>query len=249
MMSSIGPQASEERVNGNRSLVGTSAGARIRVVASAVALLAVAGILFNWTSQPHQAAVRTSSPSLAPLTVSLNPSANSAVDLPRAVSLLSGLPLIFEPNQGQANLNPSDARARFVARGPNFGLFLGSEGAILNLPSSRPEHAKTLQMKLIGSNPNAPIAAADPLPGKSNYLLGNNPAQWHRNVPQFARVRYENVYPGINLVFYGNQGRLEYDFQVAPGADPAQAELEFDGAQQLELKNGDLLINGEQGGI
>ncbi len=82
------------------------------------------------------------------------------------------------------------------------------------------------------------------LPGKSNYFLGNDSAKWRHGVPQFARVRYENIYPGINLVFYGNQGRLEYDFQVAPGADPAQAELEFKGAKQLELKNGALVIEG-----
>ena len=68
-------------------------------------------------------------------------------------------------------------------------------------------------------------------------------------MPQFARVRYENVYPGINLVFYGNQGRLEYDFQVAPGSDPAQAELEFNGAKQLELKDGALVIRSEGGSV
>ena len=68
-------------------------------------------------------------------------------------------------------------------------------------------------------------------------------------VPQFARVRYENIYPGINLVFYGNQGRLEYDFQVAPGSDPAQAELEFKGAKGLELKDGALVIKGEGGSV
>ena len=88
-------------------------------------------------------------------------------------------------------------------------------------------------MKLAGANPNASLTASDLLPGKSNYFLGNDPAKWRNGVPQFARVRYENIYPGINLVFYGNQGRLEYDFQVAPGSDPAQAELEFKGAKEL----------------
>ena len=247
MISSVGQQAPEERVNGNRSLVGASAGKRVRVAASAVALLAVAGALLGWTSRTHHAPVLVQSQ--APLSVSLNPSADSPANLHRAVSLLSGLPLIFEPNQGQANLNPVDARARFIARGPNFALFLGSEGAILNLPSSKPEHAKILHMKLSGSNPQATIAAADPLPGKSNYLLGNRRSQWRTNVPQFARVRYQNVYPGINLVFYGNQGRLEYDFQVAPGSDPSQAELEFGGAEKIELQNGDLVIDGQDGGI
>jgi len=108
---------------------------------------------------------------------------------------------------------------------------------------------EALQMKLAGANPNANVSGADLLPGKSNYFLGNDPAKWRRGVPQFAGVRYENVYPGINLVFYGNQGRLEYDFQVAPGADPAQAELEFNGAKQLKLKNGALVIQGEGGSV
>lgn len=182
----------------------------------------------------------------------------------RAHSLFAGLPLIFEPNQGQANLDAADTRAKFVTRGPGYSLFLGSEGAILSMvspnqasPTQAPKRqpkpdaslvrAESLQMKLAGANPKAPLVGADPLPGKSNYLLGNDPAKWRTGVPQFARVGYENVYPGINLVFYGNQGRLEYDFQVAPGADPAQAEIEFNGAQRLELKDGALVIQVQSG--
>jgi uncharacterized repeat protein (TIGR01451 family) len=151
-----------------------------------------------------------------------------------------------------------------VTRGPGYSLFLGPEGAILStvsqdrtkldskkLDSKKQNSGKhdaslarvnSLQMKLAGANPNASLTGTALLPGKSNYFLGNDPAKWRRGVPQFARVRYENIYPGINLVFYGNQGRLEYDFQVAPGADPAQAELEFNGAKQLQLKDGALVI-------
>jgi uncharacterized repeat protein (TIGR01451 family) len=179
----------------------------------------------------------------------------------QARNLFAGLPLIFEPNQGQANLDPADPRARFVARGEGYALFLGSEGAILNLrsqgslnqdstraSSARHENlpaarVESVQMRLAGANPNATLTGADLLPGKSNYLLGNDPAKWRSGIPQFGRVRYEQVYPGIDLVFYGNQGRLEYDFQVAPGSDPAQAELEFDAAKRLELKDGALIIH------
>ncbi len=93
------------------------------------------------------------------------------------------------------------------------------------------------------------MTATDRLPGKSNYFLGNDPAKWRTGVPQFSRVRYDNIYPGINLVFYGSQGQLEYDFQVAPGSDPAQAELEFDGAKQLALSEGALIIKGEGGSV
>ncbi|HEY3615875.1 MAG TPA: SBBP repeat-containing protein [Candidatus Sulfotelmatobacter sp.] len=184
----------------------------------------------------------------------------------RARSLFAGLPLRFEPNQGQGNLDLADARAKFVARGSGYSLFLGSEGAILTLVSRQPytqeqprprsdklqgpaNRIESFQMKLAGANPNANLTGAGLLPGKSNYLLGNDPSKWRRGVPQFAKVRYEDVYPGINLIFYGNQGRLEYDFQVAPGSDPGQAELEFDGAQQLSLENGSLILEAENGSL
>jgi uncharacterized repeat protein (TIGR01451 family) len=187
-------------------------------------------------------------------TVTRDEAANEAKR--NARSIFAGLPLMFEPNQGQGNLDPSDARAKFVARGSSYSLFLGSEGAILELPrgsakrsgsnntSKSAAEVESVQMKLAGANPNASVTATDLLPGKSNYLIGNDPSKWKRGVPQFARVRYENVYPGINLVFYGNQGRLEYDFQLAPGANPNQAELEFDGSKQLELEDGALVIKG-----
>jgi uncharacterized repeat protein (TIGR01451 family) len=189
----------------------------------------------------------------------------------RARSLFAGLPLIFEPNQGQGDLDPADPRAKFVTRGSGYSLFLGSEGAILSMVSrnrsnedrssedpskrdARKSHESltrvdSLQMKLAGANPRARITGADLLPGRSNYFLGNDPAKWRNNVPQFARVRYEDVYPGINLVFYGKQGHLEYDFQVAPGSDPAQAELEFNGAKRLELKDGALVIQNAGGSM
>jgi Beta-propeller repeat/Domain of unknown function DUF11 len=182
----------------------------------------------------------------------------------RALSLMAGLPLMFEPNQGQQNLDPADRRAKFLVRGSSYGLYFGAQGAILSLPSQaslnqpsqkKPRsasqsqslspsalHFDQIEMKLAGANANAAVTAIDPLPGKTNYLIGADPAKWHRGIPQFARLRYENIYPGINLVFYGNQGRLEYDFQVAPGADPAQAELQFDGAKQLALQDGDLVV-------
>jgi len=84
-----------------------------------------------------------------------------------------------------------------------------------------------LAMRLIGSNPNAPTAGEDELPGKSNYFIGNDPKKWRTNVANYAKVRYRNVYPGIDLVYYGNQGgRLEYDFVVAPGADPSAIKLD-----------------------
>jgi uncharacterized repeat protein (TIGR01451 family) len=180
----------------------------------------------------------------------------------QARSVFAGLPLMFEPNQGQGNLDPADPRVKFVARGSGYSLFLGAEGAILTLRSQAPktdssEHmakpvlarVASLRMKLAGSNPNAGLTATDLLPSTSNYLLGNDPAKWRRGVPQFSHVRYDNVYPGINLIFYGRQGQLEYDFQVAPGSDPSQAELEFDGAKRVELDHGSLVIKSDSGDV
>jgi uncharacterized repeat protein (TIGR01451 family) len=176
----------------------------------------------------------------------------------QARALLSQLPLLFEPNLGQVNLgqsNPSrsDSAVKFVARGSGYSLFLDSEGATLALHSQAragsAARTESVRMKLAGASPNARIAGADLLPGKSNYFIGNDPAKWRSNIPQFARVSYEDVYPGINLVFYGKQGQLEYDFQVAPGADPSQAQLEFDGAQKIELSSGSLVLKADGGSL
>jgi uncharacterized repeat protein (TIGR01451 family) len=154
-------------------------------------------------------------------------------------------------NKAQINKTQGDSGVKFLARGRGYSLFLDSEGATLALRSQNPKGAQTesVRMKLAGASRSARIEGTDLLPGKTNYFLGNDPAKWRTGVPQFARVRYENVYPGINLVFYGNQGQLEYDFQIAPGADPAQAQLEFEGSQKLELSSGGLTLKGEGGNL
>ena len=90
-----------------------------------------------------------------------------------------------------------------------------------------------LRMKLVGANPNTKIAGMDELPGKSNYFIGNDPKKWRTNVPNYAKVRYANVYPGVDLVYYGNQGKLEYDFVVQPGADPNSIELAINSGEQV----------------
>jgi uncharacterized repeat protein (TIGR01451 family) len=235
---------------------------RVEILAAALALVAVGCMVLGWGSRSRLTAAnddidahfvfsanhsnsQTSTPSLK----------TAAAAKLQARSLMAGLPLMFEPNQGQGNLNPADPRVRFVARGSGYSLLLGSEGAILNLSARTSADRKSasriesLQMKLAGANAGAQVSGADLLPGKSNYLLGNDPAKWKREIPQFARVRYENVYPGVNLVFYGNQGRVEYDFQVAPGADPNRAELEFDGAKRLAVQDGALVVTGENGRV
>ncbi len=167
-----------------------------------------------------------------------------------AIAGLGKLPLMFEPNVGQ-----TDPRVRFIARGSNYGLFLTDQDVVLSLRHStregeaRKSGTSVLRMKLAGARANAQVGGTDALPGKSNYLIGNDPAKWRRNVPQFSRVHYSEIYPGVDLVYYGNQGQLEYDFRVAPGADPRKIQLSFEGANELRLDSGDLLVRTEDGDV
>jgi hypothetical protein len=96
-------------------------------------------------------------------------------------------------------------------------------------------HSAVLRMKLVGANPTAKITGVEELPGKVNYFLGNDPKLWRTNVPTYSKVKYQNVYPGIDLVYYGIQQQLEYDLVVAPGADPRSIRMSFEGADKLEV--------------
>jgi len=235
----------------------------IRILAAGIVLLgagcAVLGPGWRHEAALHSIAMEANS-ELLPLGSS--PSDSSADLASRASSILAGLPLFFEPNKGQFAFDASDSRARFVNRGSGYSLFLGDQGAILSLASHGQQKKKAgetprptaprlefVEMKLAGANPNAPMKAAELLPGKSNYFIGNDPSKWRHGIPHYAQVRYEDVYPGINLVFYGKQGKLEYDFRVSPGADPAQAQLEFNGAKRVELEDGTLVIATEHGTV
>ena len=98
--------------------------------------------------------------------------------------------------------------------------------------------------------PQLRVSGTDPLPGKANYIIGNDPAKCHTNVPTYAKVRYASVYPGVDLVYYGNQRQLEYDFIVAPGASAKSIRLRFAGAEKLSLTDsGDLTIKAKDGEI
>jgi hypothetical protein len=107
-----------------------------------------------------------------------------------------------------------------------------------------------VRMQLAGSNALARPAGVEPLSGSANYLIGNDPAQWHTRIPTFAKVRYQSVYPGVDLIYYGNQRQLEYDFVVAPGASAKPIRLHFAGAQELKLdQSGNLVIIAPDGEI
>ena len=238
-------------MNVDRRWWGTSV-VRVRILVAGLVLLGTGCAFLGWGAHFGKT-VRNGAGGPGTLVVGLEPSGSLES---RARSMVAGLPLIFEPNLGQANLDPADPSVRFVTHGPGYSMLLGNDGAILSLvskahpaSSSSQRRVQVVRMKLAGVNPTASPSATDSLPGKSNYFIGNDPAKWRTGVPQFARVRYDNVYPGINLVFYGNEGHLEYDFQVAPGSDPTQAQLEFSGAKRLELEDGSLMIRGEDGSV
>ena len=151
----------------------------------------------------------------------------------RALALSSKLPLAFEANHGQ-----TDQSVAYMAHGSGYGLFLTANEAVLALQGQSKQGTTTsaaVRMQLEGSALQPKISGAEPLPGKSNYLIGNDPSRWVRNVPQFARVQYSAVYPGVNLVYYGKQGQLEYDFVVASGADPSQIRMKVAGAQKISI--------------
>jgi hypothetical protein len=148
------------------------------------------------------------------------------------------LPLRFEANRGQTN-----PAVKFVSRGDGYALFLTADSAVFKLRSMRNNLSPAVvRMKLAGALASAKIRGAQNLPGTSNYFLGNNPRQWRQGVSAFGKVRYQQIYRGIDLVYYGSQRQLEYDFIVAPGSDPAQIALQFSGAEPMLSPDSDLVL-------
>jgi len=207
-----------------------------------------------------------SAASLAPQPGTATPAARGRIQASYAA-----LPLAFEPNQGQ-----TDAQVKYMARGNGYTLFLTAKDAVFSLRSPSAEsktatvrrgtelHAKNpprqrntrkdsiavVRMQLVGGNSLAKVSASGQLPGKSNYFLGNDPRQWHTDVAHYARVSYQDVYPGVNLAFHGAQRQLEFDFVVAPGANPAPIGFHFTGAQGMKTDDsGNLVISSPAGDV
>ena len=152
------------------------------------------------------------------------------------------IPLSFEANQGQA-----DSAVKYLAHGQGYSLSLTATDAVLNLsrPASTGRAAaagSALDVRLIGANAAPQVAGVDQLAGVSSYFIGNNPRGWHSNIPTFGQVAYHDIYPGIDVVYYGNQQQLEYDFNLAPGAEPGSIRLDFGGAQGLSLDDAGNLV-------
>ncbi len=169
------------------------------------------------------------------------------------------LPLAFEANRGQ-----TAPEVHYLAHGQGYQLFLTSQEAVLALrrPASGTKPAKglsllltrrkpnaivrasTLRLHFDGANPAAEIAGTKPLPGRVNYFIGNDPQKWHTDIPSYEAVRYQGIYPGVDVLFYGHGQSLEYDFVVAPGADPQAIALSIAGARKLKLDSrGDVVMD------
>jgi len=156
----------------------------------------------------------------------------------QTMAALGNLPLYFEASLGQAN-----SPAQFLARGNDCQFLILPTEAQIMLHKTAAEPA-TVRMQFIGANAQAQISGDTELPGKINYLVGNDPAQWRTGVATFARVRVGEIYPGVNLVYYGNQQQLEYDFMVAPGANPGAIAIHFAGVDKISVNTrGELILS------
>lgn len=164
---------------------------------------------------------------------------------PRQLQAASTLPLQFEPNRGQ-----TDAAVQFLARAPQATVFVSGADAVIRTSEFRADAqgkarlagSSSVRMHLAGANPVPAAAPEDALPGKVNYMRGNDRSRWQTGVPTYSGVRLASVYPGVDLRYYGHSGQLEYDFIVAPQADPNAVKLVFEGAAARVEPNGDLLL-------
>src|SRR6267378_3366739 len=149
------------------------------------------------------------------------------------LSVFGTLPISFELNIGQAN-----PHVRFITH---------TSGAAFYFTASEVAFGE-FRMKVLGGNAAPDVAGIDLLPGKSSYFIGNDPAKWTTDVPQYARVKYAGVYPGVDLIFRGSQRQLEYDFVVAPGSDPRRIRFAFEGTSRLRIdKDGALVVRTKRG--
>jgi hypothetical protein len=159
-------------------------------------------------------------------------------------TLGQAIPLFFEKNIGQ-----TDGYVKYLSRGKDHILFLTPDKAVLTMSGPREEKEIScpagkyqvpvqedlhISITTLGANTEGIIEGINELPGKSNYLIGNDPDKWQKNIPHYEMVRYNNVYNGIDLVYHNRKGNLEYDFILAPGADPDQIRLNISGAEELK---------------
>jgi hypothetical protein len=180
------------------------------------------------------------------------------IQRPQPAAAYGKLPMTFEVNQGQTS-----AKAKFIARGQRYSAFLTAGGMLLSLRSARvtpapasrtlsETHGRSrntlLQFNLLGAAQNPFVVGEDQQPGRANYFFGKDPKRWHTNVPTYGKVRYKNLYPGIDLVYHGNHQQLEYDFEVSGGGNPNLIQFEIKGANDIHLDSDGNLIAKVNGG-
>lgn len=173
---------------------------------------------------------------------------------PKAHGILANdfqAPISFEPNQGQ-----TDNRVKFMARGSGYNLFLTPSNALFSLRQAGssndlvPTDSDVFTMSVVGANPAPKITGRDELPSTSSYFLGGDPKKWRTNIPNFGKVQYEDIYPGIDLVFHAIQGQLEYDFVLHPGTSPGTIAMEFTGVKNIRVSSrGELVLETVRGQI
>ena len=184
--------------------------------------------------------------SAAALSFATNDPASKAVPeevKARALSNYGKLPLSFEENRGQA-----DARVKFLSQGNGYTLLLAPGAVELNLAQPQRDKHAALRMSFPGAQLTSRVTGDGRQSSISSYFVGNDPAKWVAGAPNYARVRYQELYPGVDLVFYGNQRQLEYDLVVAPGADPRVIRMQFDGVDNMRLDgSGNLVLSAGTG--
>ena len=202
----------------------------IQTIAHVLALLAIVTGLLN----------------IAPANVhssSVNGYKTPAADLARVKESYAKIPLSFAANYGQAHKD-----VKFISRGSGYSLALAP--ASFTLAVADKNSAAVLQATVLGGNAAAQLTGVERLLTTTNYLTGSDPRKWKTNVPNYAKVKYSGVYRGIDLVFYGNQNQLEFDFIVSPGADPGVIALGFEGITDLRVdEKGDLILRTAAGEI
>jgi hypothetical protein len=229
-----------------RAVVGSRAFSSVRIGFISLACIGLTPLALHGASIPNQPG-RDSALSLAP--------GKLAVPSVRLRGAYGNMPLHFEPNQGQA-----DPQVRFLVRGSGYTMFLTDTESVMVLRGPAPRqrfHGRrmpfeeqqpapeptVLRMRLSGAAHPKRVSGGKPSAGVVNYFLGNDPRKWRSNVPTYGSVRYEGVYPGVDLVYYGSQRQLECDFVVAPGADPGKIRLAISGAPDIRLDgHGDLIF-------
>ncbi|MEO6171632.1 MAG: SBBP repeat-containing protein, partial [Arenimonas sp.] len=185
---------------------------------------------------------------LLPIDTSVPEAAKSDIDMQKKVrTRLGQTPMAFERNQGQ-----TDTQVKFLSRGLGYALFLTPTEAVFKLEGASKAQGQgknaIVRMALVGASDNPTMVGRDLQKNQSNHFRGQDPSRWLTNVNRYGKVEYSNVYPGVDLVYYGKQQQLEYDFIVAPGRDPRQIAVKFDGVQSRKLDAQGNLVLGTQAG-